>query len=153
MTGDCSRSPNQVKNTVPLAQSTKSVEGKLWETLRLLAGTEANMHLFGTLKKLGLATNDVRHFVNKQTIHRKASKNIDFKLKKSAMQTKLGDACAYAKKLRQTKNILRNKVLQKYCDRQEGKKVVADLVNKYRVLKMDCMAKSERNYTRRYDNR
>ena len=60
------------------------------------------------------------------------------------MQTKLGDACAYAKKLRQTKNILRNKVLQKYCDRQEGKKVVADLVNKYRVLKMDCMAKSER---------
>ena len=82
MTGDI-LSLNTDTNTVPSAQSTKSVEGRLWETLRLLAGTEANMHLFGTLKKLGLATNDVRHFVYKQTIHRKANKNIDFKLKMS----------------------------------------------------------------------
>jgi len=51
MTGDISSLADVDLNTVPLAQSTKSVEGRLWVTLKLLAGTEANIHLFGTLKK------------------------------------------------------------------------------------------------------
>ena len=49
-------------NTVPKAQKQRSVEGKLWVTLEQLAGAESNIHLFSTLKKLGLSTNDVKHF-------------------------------------------------------------------------------------------
>ena len=83
MTRDNSSLTDVDLNTVPMAQSTKSVEGRLWVTLKLLAGTEAKIHLFSTLKRLGLATHDVGHFVQKQTIHRKASKHVDSKLKKS----------------------------------------------------------------------
>ena len=145
MTGDISSLADVDLNTVPLAQSTKSVEGRLWVTLKLLAGTEANIHLFGTLKKIGLATNDVGHFVRKQTIHKKANKSVDSKLKKSAMQSKLGDACAYARRLRQTKNALKNKILDKYRNnRQEGKRVVTEFLQRYRVLKLASIERAEK---------
>ena len=144
MTGENS-SPNEYLNTVPKAQSTKSVEGRLWETLKLLAGTEANIVLFDTLRKLGLATNDVRHFVFKQTIHKKAEKKVDVRLKRSAMQNKLSDACAYAKRLRQMKNNLKRKILQKYrCDGQDGKKVVMDMIRRYRELKVVEIQRAEK---------
>ena len=145
MTGEYS-SPNLVNlNTVPKAQSMKNVEGKLWETLKLLAGTEGNIYLFSTLIKMGLATNDVRHFVYKQTVHRKSNKKVDNKLKRSAMQSKLSDACSYAKKLRQTKNSLRKKTLQKYqTDGQTGKRVYRDMVKKYRVLKNEMMYNADK---------
>ena len=51
----------------PQAQKTKTVEGRLLETLRKLAVTEGNLYLFTTLKSLGLSTNDVTHFVSKQS--------------------------------------------------------------------------------------
>ena len=59
---------DMVPNRVPV---TKTVECRLMETLVKLAATEANLHLFSTLKKLGLSTNDVSSFVNKQVIHKK----------------------------------------------------------------------------------
>ena len=104
-------------NAVPKAQKQKSVEGRLWVTLEQLAGTESNIHLFSTLKKLGLSTNDVKHFVRKQSIHKRANKAEDIRLKRVAMQGKLADACAYAKRLRQSKNELKRKVLNKYQNR------------------------------------
>ena len=123
-------------NPVPMATKIKSVEGKLWETCRALAGTEGRIHLFNTLKSLGLATNDVKNFVQKQTIHRKVDKMVDAKLKKSAMNCKLKDACAHAKRLRQDKNCLRNKVLSKYRNiGTQGKRIVNDIVIRYRKLK------------------
>ena len=145
MTGENS-SPNPVDlNTVPKAQSMKSVEGKLWGTLKLLAGTEGNIYLLSTLIKMGLATNDVRHFVFKQTMNRKSNKKVDNKLKRSAMQSKLNDACSYAKKLRQMKNSLRKKTLHKYLtDGQTGKKVYGDMVKRYRVLKNKEMCKADK---------
>ena len=144
MTRDNSSLTDVDLNTVPMAQS-KSVEGRLWVTLKLLAGTEAKIHLFSTLKRLGLATHDVGHFVQKQTIHRKASKQIDSKLKKSAMQSKLSDACAYARRLRQTKNNLKNRILNKYSsNRQEGKRVVTEFIQRYRVLKLENIDRVEK---------
>ena len=118
-------------NTVssPKTQMTKSVEGKLWETLRSLAVTEGNIRLFHTLKNWGLATNDVSNFVRKQSLHKKAHKSTDCKTKKAAMASKLKDACMYAKKLRQEKNVIKNRVFRKYQhSRNEGKKVVSSLV-------------------------
>ena len=54
-----------------VASRTKTVEGRLLETLRGIAVTEANLHLLSMLKKLGLSTNDVSSFVEKQTIHKR----------------------------------------------------------------------------------
>ena len=132
-------------NPMPLASKIKSVEGKLWETCRALAGTEGNIYLFSTLKSLGLATNDVKHFVEKQTIHKKADKKVDVKLMKSAMQCKLKDACAHAKRLRQDKNCLRNKVFSKYRNSgTQAKKIVNDIIIRYRNLKKTELGKAKK---------
>ena len=82
--------------------------------MQRLADTEANIYLFSKLNTLGLATNDVKNFVDKQTIHKKAIKVQDVKLKKCAMRSKLMDACAFAKKLRQVKNSQKDPVIKKY---------------------------------------
>ena len=66
-------------------QKSKTVEGKLWGTMQKLADTEANIHLFSTLKLMGLATNDVKSFVEKQVIHKRTHRHADNKLKKCAM--------------------------------------------------------------------
>ena len=43
---------------------TKTVEGRLMQTLAKLAVTEGNLYLFTRLKSLGLSTNDVTSFVS-----------------------------------------------------------------------------------------
>ena len=48
---------------------TKSVEGKLWETLRELAETEGRIKLFSTLKSWGVATNDIRNVLFGKTTY------------------------------------------------------------------------------------
>ena len=50
-------------------QNHETVECQLSKTYEKLAGAEADVHLFSTLKKLEIATNDVMNFVMKQTIH------------------------------------------------------------------------------------
>ena len=91
---------NDVIQTVSTTQKTKSVEGRLWGSLKALAVTEGNIFFLTTLKKLGLATKDVRSFVEKQVCHKKVKKVTDTRVLRSAMQSKITDACAYAKRLR-----------------------------------------------------
>ena len=121
------------------------MEGKLWETLLKLAVTEANVHLFSTLKSLGLATNDVKHFVEKQALHKKMNKSLDVRIVKQCMHSKLVDACAYAKKLRQSKNSQRARVLKKYRNsKAKGKRVLKELLDRYREVKLSKMAESNK---------
>ena len=124
-------------NTVPsMAQKTKTVEGRLMETLRCLARTEGNLYLFTTLKSFGLSTNDITHFVSKQSIHKRVKTKIDDKVRKAAMHSKIVDASAYAKRLRQEKNTWRQRILKKYQNcRSKGKRIVDDLLSKYRDLR------------------
>ena len=128
-----SLSGTQIMDNVPKAHKKEKVEGQLWVTLRLLAATEGNIHLFNSLKNKNLATNDVSNFIKKQTIHRKVDKREDFKLKKAAMHSKLVDALSFASRLRQRKKIQRNEVMKFYKERKTyGRKVIKDLVDKYR---------------------
>ena len=125
--------------TVPVvqAQKNKTVEGQLWGTYRALAEAEGNVHFMSKLKTLGLATNDVRNFAEKQTIHKKLNKEIDFKVLKSAMRSKLSDACAFTKKLRQIKNTQKNRLTKKYQgNRSKGRRIIDDMVKRYRKLKI-----------------
>ena len=111
----------------------ETVEGKLWKTLEILAATEGNIHLFDALIKKGLSTNDVTSFVSKQTIHRKVNLCVDDKVRKLAMKSKLTDALAFAKRLRQDKNVAKRQVLKKYRSQKlKGKQVVSNLIQKYR---------------------
>ena len=106
MTGDLSLHPVEYC-TVTKSQKQKSVEGKLWEMYGALARTEGNIHLISTLKSLALCTNDVRSFVLKQTLHKKSIRTVDHRVMKSAMQSKLPDACSYAKKEKKTNGEIR----------------------------------------------
>ena len=108
----------------------------MWKTLKCLAETEGTIHLLSTLKSRGLATNDIRNFVVKQTVHKKILTDVDARVRNCAMQSKLIDALAHAKRLRQTKNSLKQKILKKYRTKAKGKRIVKGLVDKYRNLKV-----------------
>ena len=136
MTSDLSMSHDDLL-TVSQTQKQKTVEGRLMSTTRALAATESNIFLFSTLKRLGLATNDVRSFVEKQTINRKVKVGVDANVKRSAMNSKLIDACAYAKRLRQDKNILKTRVLSKYRNQvAKGRRVLDEIHKKYLSIKL-----------------
>ena len=137
MTADLvSGSVDIVDNGPSEAQMTKTVEGRLGETLYKLAVTEGNLHLLFTLKKLGLSTNDVTSFVEKQAIHKRILRQTDNKVRKTAMQSKITDALAYAKRLRQEKNKLRQRIFKKYQDnRSKGKRIVNGQLRLYRQVK------------------
>ena len=62
----------------PAQLSNKTVECLLEKTFEKIAVTEANIELFNTLIDLGLATNDVKNFIMKQTIHLRGAKRPAF---------------------------------------------------------------------------
>ena len=115
----------------------KTVECQLELTYEKIAVTEANMELFNTLINLGLATNDVKNFIVKQTIHKKAdSISPDLKVQKLAMRSKLRDACAYIRQLRQQRDMLRSKVARKFNDRKSfGRKILNEWVESLLFVK------------------
>ena len=78
------------------SQNVKTVECRLGLTYKKLAETEGNIFLFKSLKSLGLATNDVHNFIRKQTLHKRVNSKPDYRLQKSAMQSKMTDAISYA---------------------------------------------------------
>ena len=106
-------------------------------TLRKLAVTEGNLHLLTTLKKLGLSTNDVSNFVDKQLIHKKVVTQSDSKVRRVAMHSKIVDASAYAKRLRQEKNLWRKRLFKKYQgNKSKGRRVMDELLQKYKHQKV-----------------
>ena len=126
-------------------QKIKTVEGRLWDSLKELAVTEANVHFMVTLHGLGLATNDVKSFAKKQHQHKRVNRALDFKVMKSAMKSKLPDAFAQAKKLRQQKNNLRTKLSKKYLgNKVKCKRINENMVLRYRQLKKSEIEKANR---------
>ena len=123
-------------NDVPAshAQNNKSVECQLERTYGLLAETEANIEMFNVLMKLGLATNDVFNFVNKQTIHKRIEKQPDLKVQKLAMRSKLSDALAYSSRLRRLRDIQKARVSKKYPG-SHGRRLLDYMVRDYRIHK------------------
>ena len=126
---------NKFLNTAPLVSSSKTVEGRLWETMKRLAETEGNLHLFSKLKTLGVGTNDVENFVIKQSGHKRVHASIDAKVRRVAMQSKLADACAYIKRLRQQKNTLKQRLFRKYSSKMKAKSVMGELVQQFNDLR------------------
>ena len=112
--------------------NTKTVECRLKTTYTKLARTEANIFLFTKLKSMNLATNDVTSFIDKQTIHKKASLLPDNKVKRAAMNSKLIDAIAYTKRLRQERDLLKRRLSRKFrSSKAQGRRICTDLVALY----------------------
>ena len=129
----------------PPAQKIKTVEGRLWESFGDLAVTEANIHFMSTLHSMGLATNDVKNFVRKQQKHKRVDGTIDYKVMKSAMKSKLIDAYALAKRLRQQKNIFKTRLSRKYRgDKTKCKHICDNMVMRYRSLKKSELLKAKK---------
>ena len=126
-------------------QKSKTVEGQLWGTFRALAEAEGRVYLLSKLKSLGLATNDVKNFTEKQVLHKKMSSSIDYRVLRTAMRSKLSDACAHAKMLRQNKNTLKNRLTKKYQHHKSKRKhILEDMVRRYRQLKIIEVQKAEK---------
>ena len=127
---------NDVDTVCP--QNSKTVECRLGMTYKKIAETEGNIYLFKTLKTLGLATNDVHNFIRKQVLHKRAYAQIDYKLQKSAMHSKLGDAIAYASRLRRQRDYLKRKVSVKFRDnKSKCRRLLDRMVVQYKIHKAD----------------
>ena len=132
---DCDWNPSLNDVQASPAQNSKSVECQLERTYELLAVTEANIEMFNTLIKLNLATNDVSNFLKKQTIHKRVDVKPDLKVLKHAMRSKLTDACAFSKRLRRKRDVLKSRVAKKLGTNSNGRRVLEDMVKRYRVKK------------------
>ena len=154
MTDDISLVSNSAMNDAKALpkQNIKTVECQLEMTLDKLAVTETNIELFGTLMKLGLATNDVNSFIQKQTSHKKANDRPNFRVQRAAMRSKLDDACAHARYLRRLRDTLRKRVLKKFSSRKSFcRRLLEDLNVKYKQRKQTEKIKMSKKIDRMRD--
>ena len=118
------------------AQNQKTVECRLKRTYGNLAEAESVAELFKKLIKHDLATNDVKNFVVKQSIHKRILSEPDLKVQKVAMTSKLQDALASARRLRVERDSLKRRLAKKYKSRMSfWRRVQDDLVKYYREHK------------------
>ena len=116
------------------ARNFKTVECQLERTYELIAATEANIEMFGVLMKLNLATNDIKNFVKKQIIHRRVDMKPDLRVQKLAMKSKLADACAFSKRLRKKRDVLKSRLCKRFGN-SCGRRMIDCMVKKFRAQK------------------
>ena len=91
-----------------------TVERSLERICIKLTQAEVNVKLFSKMVQAGIATNDVRGFVENQASLNKANNQISIGLAKRAMKQKLSDALATASRLRQRKKRVREVLKSKF---------------------------------------
>ena len=136
------------KRTTPAVGKNKNVERQLYNTTRRLVDTEINIGMFSKMIKKGISTNDVYYFVKKQSELRKSSNSIDYKLMKANMKQKLNDSCSYAKRLRQKKKGLVNKIFTMHEEcKSKAIKVMEENRRRCNTRREKMKEKSERKIT------
>ena len=91
-----------------------SVERNLVTICKKLAQAEVNVKLFSKMVQTGVATGDVRGFVENQANLNKENNQISVGLTKRAMKQKLRDALVTASRLRQKKRRVREVLKRKF---------------------------------------
>ena len=81
------------------------------EVCMKLAETESNIMMFTNMIRKKVATNDVRSFTLKQAAQCRIYKEASLRLEKVAMKIKKVDALAYAKRLNQEKNRIKQSLV------------------------------------------
>ena len=121
-------------------QNSKTVECKLRMTYEKLADTESNIFLFMKLKSMNLGTNDVTNFVRKQLAHKKTSSKPYLKVLRTIMRSKMVDAIAFSKRLRQQRDTTKRRLIKKYSNNMaHGRKILQNLVSHYNNYKRNAM--------------
>ena len=103
------------------------MEEQLKGVCRKLNETEAIVEMFSQMVSNGVATNDVRNFVVKQSNMKKSDNKYDLKLSKAAMRRKLNDACAQASRLRRKKRELESLLATQH---EYSKSKLRNLINR-----------------------
>ena len=91
-------------------ESERTVEERLRNVVLKLAEVDSNTEMFRVMIRDGVATNEVRSFVSKQTAMKRTTNKIDKSLIRSIMRSKLRDSCAYATRLRQRRGRLKEQL-------------------------------------------
>ena len=107
---------------IPITPTKKEIERTVEERLKSvvlkLAEVDSNTEMFRVMIRDGVATNEVRSFVSKQTAMKRTTNKIDKSLIRSIMRSKLRDSCAYATRLRQRRGRLKEHLYKKYIHRK-----------------------------------
>ena len=110
-----------------------------------LAEAESNKRTFSRMVERGVATNDVRSFVQNQANQKKAEKTLNRRMVKTSMKSKLLDACALVKQLRSEKRTLSKKLSGKLKhEKWRCKRILKSLYNAAKAREMECDAKNAR---------
>ena len=127
--------------------SDKPVEKYLQDICLKLTEVESTINLFAKMVRTGIATNDIRNFVIKQSKMKRISNSLDIKVLRSTMKSKLRDACAFANRLRQQRNRLKKSIMNKYRGNvSRGNSVIRLCVNRAKQHRLKCDKKNRMKY-------
>ena len=127
--------------------SPDDVEEQYVKTCIKLTEAEVNAAMFTKMVRSGVATNNVRNFVAKQCKMKKTNQKMSRSLLKSAMKSKLSDACANANRLRQDKRRLMNILIHRFnFSRSKCKCMVRSALLKAKNHRQTRRNKAERKY-------
>ena len=111
-------------------ESPEMVEEQLSVVCHKLKETEVKIDMISRMVRNNVATNDVRNFVRKQSKMKRSSSNMNLKLSRIAMKSKLSDLCATANRLRRRKRELREKLRKVFFyPKSRTRQVVKNLMN------------------------
>ena len=121
----------------------KHVVGKLEDCWIKLAHSESNLFLFNELLKRNISTRDVFYFALKQAKIRKVYKKLDPPLSKTAMKSKLNDACAMTHKLKHKLNKVKDELLAATNNKRfRQKRIIKQVRLKIESLKESLKSKN-----------
>ena len=124
--------------TVHKAQSDESkVETQLKQTNKALSIEESKIVMFRKMIANGTATNDVLSFIKNQTTNKRAGPSTHKGLIKTAMRSKLNDACAYKVRLRRKRRHLKKQLsyIVKDRPREEFREHIEEMKAKTKMVK------------------
>ena len=117
------------------------------KTCKRLTEAEVNCNMFSKMIRSGVATNDVRNFINKQSKMKRVNQKMNIGLVKSTMKMKLNDACASANRLRQEKRKLKDLLIHKFkYSKSKCRKVVKSTVKETRSHRVTRKLKASKKY-------
>ena len=131
--------PNFKMTTPTKRESERTVEERLRNVVLKLAEVDSNTEMFRVMIRDGVATNEVRSFVSKQTAMKRTTNVIDKSVVRSIMRSKLRDSCAYATRLRQRRGRLKEQLYKKHIHhKHQAIKVLSRLNAKGKEYRRRC---------------
>ena len=129
------------------ATDIEEVERQLETTCLKLNETEINIRLFKRMIGSGVATNDVRCFVEKQALLKTVDHRVNLGLLSRAMKSKLADACALAHTLRKEKFELCNLLKTEFkYSKKKCRRIIKDIMERAAIHRLKHKKKTDKKF-------